>query len=243
MPATVSGDDFSGAVDLRTVADGSPLPDGSWTVHAQIGVQGSSYPAAPCRGPGYRRALPHAQISSMPDPLGHVSPCAGATRGACSSRSVCSARLTELLRGWTTSREGTELLINAETDDRMTAAAILELVSEEGKVRSAPMEPSDCLLSDRLPLAGPPEGRWRARRTSAPDHAHADPGSGSTGPAPLRGVARSARRRRRRADQGKAGRASAPCRPRGADTACSQDSVPKMRSAAPFSRGTVSSVK
>ena len=71
VPATVSGDDFSGVVDLRTVADGSPLPDGSWSVHVQIGVEGIVRTPGSVPRTWTRSRSPPRRTSSMPDPREH----------------------------------------------------------------------------------------------------------------------------------------------------------------------------
>jgi hypothetical protein len=96
-------------------------------------------------------------------------------------------RLTQVLRGWRTSWEGTDLLVDAESQDRITAPVIVELVSEAGEVRSTPMEPSGGRLSGRLPIAGLPEGRWRARlHLGAGSPRAVVPAPAAPGPTPLR---------------------------------------------------------
>jgi len=187
VPATVRGDDFSGVVDLRSVADGSPLPDGSWSVHVQIGVQGI------VRTPRLRAEdLDTAEVSPAADIVDAGSAGTRVARALVRPGGLLlqigrPARLTEVLRGWTASWEGTDLLIRAEDADRITAPAILELVSEEGTVRSAPMESSDGRLSGRLPVAGLSEGRWSARlHLGARSRRMPIPAAAAPDPAPVR---------------------------------------------------------
>ena len=187
VPATVSGDGFAGAVDLRTVADGSPLPGGSWTVHVQVGVEGL------VRTPRLRAADPDGvELTPTTDVVDAGSAGTRIVRALVQPGGLLlqvggPVRLADLLRGWTTSREGTELLVNAETEDRITAPVIVELVSEAGEVRSVLMEPSDRRRSGRLPLAGLPEGRWRARlHLGAGSPRTVVPAPAAPGPTPLR---------------------------------------------------------
>ena len=163
VPATVSGDGFAGTVDLRTVADGVPLPDGSWTVHVQVGVEGL------VRTPRLRTAdQDAAELTPTTDVVDAGSAGTRVARALVQPGGLLlqvggPVRLTEVLRAWTTSWEGTDLLVRAESNDRITAPVIVELVNETGEVRSASMEPSRGRLWGRLPVAGLAEGRWTAR--------------------------------------------------------------------------------
>ncbi len=163
VPATVSRDEFAGAVDLRTVADGSPLPGGTWAVHVRVGVEGV------VRVPRLRPAKPDApELTPTSTVVDAGSSGTRIVRALVQPRGLVvevggTRRLSEVLRSWTASWQGTDLLLGAECEDRIAAPVSVELVGGAGQVRSAPVELSEGRLSGRLSVAGLPEGRWRVR--------------------------------------------------------------------------------
>ncbi len=174
-PASTTADQgFEASVDLLTLADGRPLPDGSWDVHLRVSHAGIS---RMCRlgrnSPGDQLTDPTLSFATVGSSMKWL---AKAFRSPAGSIRVdvggSKNRLRNVFRGWKVAWVGTDLVVTATSTMRVEAPFSLEVGNGLGDLRTYPVDTSGRRLSAVVPIAELPEGTWevRLRVGTAADH-------------------------------------------------------------------------